>query len=437
MITASRQSLRNIGVALVAFAATVAVLTLGSREPGDAPSAPASRPAQARPASTAERIRSLQSAVAADEARPRAFAQLGDAFVQRNRETADASFLIRAERAYRGALARDPRHSPAVAGLGTLAAARHDFRAALRHGLTARRLAPDSLGSYPVVVDAQIELGRYDDARKTLQRFVDLKPGLASYARVSYFRELHGDLRGATEALERAASAGSASPENTAYIQTLLGSVEFARGRLGAAAHSYRAALQSVPGYAPADAGLARVYAARGKLDASIARLRGVVDRLPLPEYAIALAEAELAAGRYADARVDLDVVRAQERLLAANGINTDVELAVFDADHGLPPTAVRRARRAWRAAPSVRSADALGWSLTRAGRPAEGLEYAHRALRTGSRDPLFLYHAGIAARDTGRRGEARQLLRRALALNPRFSPYHAPRAREALRELS
>ena len=48
-----------------------------------------------------------------------------------------------------------------------------------------------------VTVDALVELGRYDEAATALQRMVDLKPNLAAYARVSYFRELHGDLDGA------------------------------------------------------------------------------------------------------------------------------------------------------------------------------------------------------------------------------------------------
>jgi Flp pilus assembly protein TadD len=81
-----------------------------------------------------------------------------------------------------------------------------------------------------------------------------------------------------------------------------------------------------------------------------------------------------------------------------------------------------------------VRSADALGWSLTRAGDARAGLGWARRALRLGSRDPMFLYHAGIAALRAGDAVDARAWLRRALALNPRFNPLHAVRARAVLR---
>ena len=94
--------------------------------------------------------------------------------------------------------------------------------------------------------------------------------------------------------------------------------------------------------------------------------------------------------------------------------MNTDVELAVFEADHGSPARAVALARRALGggAERALRRRARLGADP---GGPArEGLRWAHRALRLGSRDPLFLYHAGMAARGRGRTGEARHAAARA-----------------------
>jgi tetratricopeptide (TPR) repeat protein len=287
-----------------------------------------------------------------------------------------------------------------------------------------------------VLVDARVELGQYGAAGRTLQTMLDEKPNLSSYARVSYFRELHGDLDGAVRAMRLAVSAGGGAAENVAYVQTLLGQLELVRGHLGAAEAAYRQALYRFPSYAPADAGLARVDASRGRLGPAIARLRTVVDRLPLPEYVIALGETELAAGHTAQGRADLALVRAEERLLRSNGVNVDTELALFEADHGSPARAVALARRSWRNARSVRSADALGWALTSAGHPAVGVRWARRALRLGSRDPMFLYHAGTSARRAGDRADARRWLRASLALNPRFNPLYAPRAERALGSL-
>jgi len=365
-----------------------------------------------------------------------ALTQRANVELQRARETADPARYARAEALFRRVLTRDGRDIDATIGLGTLALARHDFRAALRIGLAAHRLAPQLARPYAVLVDAQIELGRYEPARRSLQKMIDMRPNLASYARVSYYRELHGDLDGALQAMALAVSAGGQAPENVAYVQTLLGDLQATRGHRGAARRAYATALTQTPGYVPARVSLARLQAAAGQLHSAISGLQQVVEQRPLPEYVVALGEAQQAAGQSANARETFALVDAERRLLAANGINTDVEIALFEADHGDPRRAVALGRRAWHAAPSVRSADAVGWALTRAGRPVQGLVWARRALALGWRDPIVLTRAGLSARAAGRPATARRYLRRALRANPRFSLIWAPRARRALREL-
>jgi tetratricopeptide (TPR) repeat protein len=266
---------------------------------------------------------------------------------------------------------------------------------------------------------------------------VDAKPNLATYSRVSYFRELNGDLPGATAAMRLAVSAGGGVPENVAYVQTLLGDLLMDAGRISSARQAYREALSSVPGHLPARAGLARVDVARGRLAVAGRKLRQVTKRLPLPTYLTPLAEIGFARGRKAQAERDLQLVRVQRRLLQAAGTRTDADLVLFEADHGSPERAVRFGRQVFAAAPGVRSEDALGWALTRAGRPEEGLGHALRSLRLGSVDASFHYHAGMAAKQAGEARIARRELRRALRLNPSFSPLHAQRARRALRLLA
>jgi tetratricopeptide (TPR) repeat protein len=421
-------------VAALAFAATLAVLTIAGTRRSDG-SSPAPQPAfvPATSQSTDARIASLQSAVRADPNDPRGYASLAQAYLQKVRETGDASFYTRADAVLATALRRDPRSPEAVVVAGTLALARHDFAGALQLGQRARKLAPELAAPYGVIVDALIELGRYGQAEVALQRWVDIKPALASYARVSYWRELHGDLSGAADAIRAAISAGGDVAENGAYVQTLLGNLELQRGHVRSAELAYRAALARFAGYVPAQAGLARIDATRGDLGGGVRRYRAVVARLPLPEYVVGLGETELAAGRTAAARRDLALVGAEEKLLKSAGVDTDVDLAVFEASHGSPTRAVGLARRAQAAAPSVRSSDALGWALTRAGRPEQGLRHAQAALRLGSRDPLFLYHAAVAAHGAGRDALARRWLERALAGSARFSPLYGPKAQRLL----
>ncbi|HUO70219.1 MAG TPA: tetratricopeptide repeat protein [Solirubrobacteraceae bacterium] len=433
-MTLTRPHPRVLITAAVAFLAALAVLTLVHRGPAQPALPPATSLETGPPALTTDQsIAKLQMTIRAGLGGPDAYANLGQAYLQKVRETGDPTFYPKAQGVLDTALARDPHDVGALSGLGALALARHQFRLGLGYGLEAHRVAPDVLQPYFVIVDAEVELGRYRDAQITLQRLVDLRPTLASYARVSYFRELHGDLPGAIRAMQLAVSAGGATPENLAYVQTLLGNLEFDRGHLTAAERDYETAALSFHSYVPAIAGLAQVDAARGELDRAAAAYRYAMNRLPLPQYIVGLGEVELAAGRARQAENDLALVGAEERLLQANGVNTDVDLALFEANHGSPQRAVILARRAWAQAPSVRSADALGWALTRAGDPALGLVWAHRAVRLGSIDPTFLYHAGTSALESGNRAQARRYLERALALNPRFSPLFAPLARQEL----
>jgi tetratricopeptide (TPR) repeat protein len=387
-------------------------------------------------ATTTQRIEGLQAQVRETSSDPEAYAQLGLAYLQQVRETGDPSYYPRAEGTFEQALRLDPNDFTATSGLGSLALARHDFGSALALGQRAAGIDGGVARNYGVIADAQIELGRYGAAERTLQHYVDVKPELSSYARVSYFRELHGDLPGALAAMRLAVTAGGGTAENLSYVQALVGKLQFDSGNYAAAGQAYRAALQVDPGFPPATAGLARVEEAQGDDGAAIARLRGLVQRLPLPEYVIALGETEQASGKQAAANRDFQLIGVETRLLRANGVNTDAELALFEADHGDTSHAVDLAARAWAAAPSVRSADAYSWALSSAGRDAEALQMSAQAMRLGSRDPSFLYHAGIVASRAGRPERARAFLGRLVAQSPNFNPLYGPRASRALEAL-
>ena len=260
-------------------------------------------------------LRDAQAAVRAAPASATVYAGLGDAYLSRARESGDPGFYSRAERAFDVALRRDPRDVAGLVGAGTLAGLRHDFGTQLRLGKAALKAAPELARPLTVIADAQIELGRYDEAGQTIQRLVDLKPALASYARVSYFRELHGDVDGAVAAMRLAVSAGG-SPEGTAYVQTLLGDLELGRGRTRAARDDYRFALRELPSYPQALTGLARLDVASGDLNrpplACVAPRTGCHSRARLRCWPRWSARRRM----FRAARADLAAARVQHALL-------------------------------------------------------------------------------------------------------------------------
>ena len=85
------------------------------------------------------------------------------AYLQKARESGDPS-STRAPTASSGAPSpRGPEDAAELAEAAALAAGRHDFREASRLARRARTLEPDSVGAYPILVDALVELGRYDE----------------------------------------------------------------------------------------------------------------------------------------------------------------------------------------------------------------------------------------------------------------------------------
>jgi cytochrome c-type biogenesis protein CcmH/NrfG len=356
--------------------------------------------------------------------------------LQRVRDTEDPSLYAPAEKALAEAHRLEP-NSPAVAlGHGELAMSKHHFRDGLRWGLRAQRLAPDTVRPLGLIADAQLELGRYEQAERTLQRMVDLKPGLPAYSRISYFRELHGDVEGATEAMRLAVSAAGSKPSEVAGVRVLLGQLELARGRTADGERIFRSVLDIEPRNPKALDGLADVEIAKGRPRAALARWRTLSAAVPSPHYATDVVELSLAFGLRPGAERAIARVRALDGRLVAAGADIDTESAVFEADHGSPRRALAMARRAYRDAPAVQRADALGWALTRNGRPSEGIRLAREAMRLGTGEPMFLFHGAIAAKEAGRDALARRWLSRLLRESPGFSPLHEPRAKMALRDL-
>jgi len=226
--------------------------------------------------------------------------------------------------------------------------------------------------------------------------------------------------------------------ENSAWVRVQLANLYFTQGDLAQAEQEYQRTLTVLPDYVYAQAGLGRVRAAQGKLDEAIGLYQSAITRMPLPEFVIALGEAQQAAGHTAEADKQYQLVRAMQQLFKSNGVDTDLELALFDADHGNDSAAtVTLARDAYARRPSIKAADILAWALFKAGQTAEARRYADQALRLGTHDPLMLYHAGMIAQAQGDSVAARDCLTRALERNPSFSPLYAPQARQALANLS
>ena len=388
------------------------------------------------PATAVDAIVRTQSQIKANPNDPNAYATLGLLMLQRVRETADPQLYIQAGQAFNEALKRDPQQVNALVGMGSLALSRHDFTEAISWGEKARSINAYRAQIYGVIGDAQVELGRYPDAVKTIQKMVDTRPDIASYSRVSYVRELHGDIPGAIDAMQRANRAGAPGAEATLWSQTYVGHLYFSQGDLKSAEHTYADVLAQQPAYPYALGGMARVRAAQGRTDEAISLYQSLLDRLPLPQFAIELGELYQSLGKTDKAKAQFDLVRAIQQLNAGAQMNTDMEMALFEADHGDPAKSLTLARTAYIRRPSIHGADALAWALYRTGQFDEARKYAQESIKLGTKDATLRFHAGMIAAKFDM-SEAEKQLQAALDINPYFSMLNTRVARETLTQLS
>jgi tetratricopeptide (TPR) repeat protein len=356
---------------------------------------------------------------------------LGLAYQQRARETGDPSYYPKSEGVLRLALRYAPDDLVATGGLGTLALSRHRFREALALGRRAVALSPSTARGYGVVGDALVELGRYREAFAAFDRMASLKPSLSSYARVSYARELLGDVHGAAQAMRLAIDAAVGQPEALAWSHTQLGKLLWSQGRVAAADREYRSALAVRPGYVYAFDGLAQVEAARGRLRLAVVYERRAVETIPLPQFVAALGDLEQVAGNQTAARRQYALIGAIQKVLRSNGVRTDLETALFDVDHGVRLSkALSFTKAAHHERPSIDGDDVLAWALARNGQCTDALHYSKRALRLGTLDATKFFHRGMVERCLGHEADAKTWFRRALSLNPHFSLLWGPVAR-------
>jgi tetratricopeptide (TPR) repeat protein len=315
---------------------------------------------------------------------------------------------------------------------------KHEFREALETATRLQAQRPNDPLIYGLLGDAAIELGEYARAEEALQKMLDLHPGLASYSRAAYLLELYGKSDEAVQFMERAVKAGSPyDPEPLAWCLVQLGHLHFNQGHIGKAETAYHNALAIFPHYYHALAALGRVRGAQQRYTEAIEYYRQAVAIVPAPDLVAALGDVLTLAGKTDEAEKQYALVEYIEHVNETNQVAYNCQLALFYADHErnldeavlLAETEIQRRQ-------DIYSYDALAWVYYKKGRLTDAQNMMTRALRLGTQDALLFFHAGMIAQGLGENAEAKDYLRRALDMNPYFSPRAGTTARAMLAEL-
>lgn len=140
----------------------------------------------------------------------------------------------------------------------------HQFQEAKKIGEQALSINAFSADAYGVLVDANVELGDYEKAVEFADQMTAIRPDLRSYSRVSYLREIHGDIPGAIEAMQMAVTAGYPGLESTEWARLTLGELYEKYGKPDSAIIQYETALSIRSNYPFAIAALAKIHKSLG-----------------------------------------------------------------------------------------------------------------------------------------------------------------------------
>ena len=349
--------------------------------------------------STGQTIQRNEKALRANPKDVAAEAALATAYLQKLRENGDATWLDRASALVDRMLAQDPGNYEAMRFQNEIDLQKHDFLAVEDRARDLLRFEPSDAGAWGNLADALMELGKYNEAGEAYAKMFAIRPSLASYNRIAWFRFVTGDPDGAIAFMRDAVAAGAGAPEHTAWCQAELGDLYFKTGRLDAAMDTYESALALFPTLHRALAGKGRVEQARGNIAGAIRNYERAQAIVPMIEYAGALEDFYTAAGMPAKAQQERETIDVIDRIGAAKGESTNRNLALILADHRRNmPRALELAEAEIRARPDVYSWDALSWVLFQSGRIEEAKAASVSAMRLNTPEPKFHEHAALIA---------------------------------------
>jgi tetratricopeptide (TPR) repeat protein len=190
----------------------------------------------------------------------------------------------------------------------------HQFAEAKKYALQALQINQYEADIYGALIDANIELGNYDEAISYCDKMLSIRPDLRSYSRASYIREIYGDNQGAIQAMTMAVEAGATGMENTEWARVHLGDLYLNKGALDTAKLMYDRALAYRPNYVHAQIGLAKIAEQNKQLDNAIAITKKVIGILPESSFVSYLAKLTMAKNDIAKAKeINNDVVKLLE----------------------------------------------------------------------------------------------------------------------------
>src|ERR1700751_942827 len=402
--------MKRLALLLLTFSAATAMVAQTATSPAESKASPAQQ--------------SMTQAQRLIEKNPKnyeAYNALALALARRARETSDVKFYAEAEERLQKSFEISPDNFDGKRIEVWLLLGKHEFAAAREKALMLNKRMPDDVMVYGFLTDASVELGNYDEAEKSAQLMLDLRPGNSpGITRAAYLRELFGDVDGALELMDMALYSTSPSEvEDAAWILTQMAHLQLSVGKITDAEKSLQQALTLFPGYHYALGNLAKVRIAQKRYDDAVALLQQRYEAASHAENLYDLAEAFQLAGRKQEAESAFAEFEQKSLLESVRADNSNRELIFYYADYAHEPLealAVATSEVARRH--DVYTLDSFAWALHVNGQDQPARKHIEDALLVGVRDARLLRHAGEIALANGDRVTAEKYLPQAADMN-------------------
>ena len=294
-----------------------------------------------------------------------------------------------------GVLALDSKNFEALVYKASVKMSQHQFAEAKQIAEKAKAINPDNAYVYGVLVDANVELGNYEEAVKVSDKMQALKPSLESYSRASYLREIYGDYPGAIEAMKMAVQAGLPGSEPFCWSKKTLAHLYEKTGQWNEAEKQYQDILAIRPSYAFAMEGLAKVEKSRKNYPKALDLLKQASDIMPEFSFHEEMADIYELQGESQKAKNKyLDVI-AMLGVDEKSGHTVSLELCRIYSKAGMYEEAIEQGMKEYKQRPmNIDVNQALAWANFNKKETEKARDYIKIALKTGSKDPELLQKA-------------------------------------------
>lgn len=318
---------------------------------------------------------------------------------------------------------RDAENFEAYAFKASVLLSLHHFAEALETGTKAVSINSYNGFIYGVLCDANVELGNYEEAVKMSDKMQSLRPGLESYSRASYLREIYGDNAGAIEAMKMAFQAGLGGSEEASWAGNTLSNLYINTGDLKNAEEISLIILEQRPSYAFATDAIGRIEMAKGNYDKAITKFDEAINVMPEVSFYENKASAFNAKGDITKANEIYKTCISMLKEDAESGHYVDMELSKIYLELGDTENALKFARIEYERRPiNIDAGHTLAWVYYKKGNFEEAKKLIKICLRMGTQNAELLAHAGAIEMILGNSKTANEYFAKSKKINPNLA---------------